>query len=114
MEEKRLETYILAKCKYYKGEKECPDDVPFISWECEEMYVRHMAKGDSGSFKSAVEIYCNLGLDKVPELNDDNPIEVKALMFERFSHNSDTDPKILAKYFPNFYAREWLQKYKHI
>ena len=109
-----METYILAKCKYYKGEKECPDDVPFISWECEEMYVRHMAKGDSGSFKSAVEIYCNLGLDKVPELNDDNPIEVKALMFERFCHNSDTDPKILAKYFPNFYAREWLQKYKHI
>lgn len=101
---------LLAKCKYYKGEEECPDGVPFTSWECEEMYVRHMAIGDKDFFKSDVDFYCNLGLDKVLELNDDNPIEVKALMFERFCHNSDNDPELLAKYFPKFYAREWLRK----
>ena len=98
---------LLAKCKFYKGEKECPDNVSFISWECEEMYVRYMAKGDEGFFKDVVTTYCNLCLDKVPELKDDNPIEVKALMFERFCHNSDTDPELLANYFPKFYAREW-------
>ena len=39
---------LLAKCKFYKGEKEHPDGVSFISWECEEMYVRHMTKEDEG------------------------------------------------------------------
>lgn len=103
-------TSLIAKCKYYKGEEDCPDGVPFTSWECEEMYVRHMAIGDHGFFKSDVDFYCKFGLDKVPELNDDNPIEVKALMFERFCHNSDNDPKTLARYFPKFYAREWIRK----
>ncbi len=28
-------------------------------------------------------------------------------MFERFCHNSDSDPEILAGYFPKFYEREW-------
>lgn len=98
---------LLAKCKYYKGEKEYPRGVPFTSWECEEMYVRHMANGDEGFFDDVVNTYCNLGLDMIPELKDDNPIEVKALMFERFCHNSDTDPEILAGYFPKFYEREW-------
>ena len=98
---------LLAKCKYYKGEEDCPYGVPLTSWECEEMYVRHMAIGDSDFFKSDVDFYCKLGLDKVPELNDDNPIEVKALMFERFCHNSDSDPKSLAKSFPKYYTKNW-------
>ena len=98
---------IIAKCRYYKGEEDCPIGVPFTSWECEEVYVRHMAKGDNDFFKSAVDFYCNFGLDKVPELNDDNPLEVKALMFERFCHNSDSDPKSLAKSFPKYYTKNW-------
>jgi hypothetical protein len=101
---------LLAKCKFYKGEDDCPYGVPFICWECEEMYVEHMSKGDESFFKDAVDFYCHLGLDMVPELNDDNPIEVKAIMFERFCHNSDTDPEILARYFTKYYLREWLQK----
>ena len=101
---------LLSKCKFYKGEKEYPGNIPFTSWECEEMYVRHMAMGDEDFFKDVVNTYCNFGLDKILELKDENPIEVKALMFERFCHNSDTEPELLASYFPKFYAREWNKK----
>ena len=98
---------LIAKCKFYKGEEDCPDGIPFICWECEEMYVEQLVSGNGSFFKDVVDFYCQLGLDKVPELKDDNPIEVKALMFERFCHNSDSDPKSLAKSFPKYYTKNW-------
>lgn len=98
---------LLAKCKCYKGEKRCPDDVFFWGWECEKMYVRDMMAGKLDDLKSAVDFFCNLGLDKVPELKDGTPIEIQALLFERFCYQSDNDPETLAGYFPKFYLREW-------
>lgn len=101
---------LLAKCKFFKGEKECPENAFFFGWECEEMYVDHMAIDDKAYFKSAVDFYCKLGLDQVSELNDETPIEVKALLFERYCHNSDTDPALLAGSFPNYFIRQWYKK----
>lgn len=103
-------TALLSNCNYYKGEDNYPEDVPFVCWESEELYVRKMMAGDEGFFKSAVDFFCNMGLDKEPDLKDGTPIELQALLFERFCHNSDTDPEVLAGYFPKFYVREWQQK----
>lgn len=93
-------------CRFYKGEKRCPKDISFVGWECEEMYVKEKLAGNEDSFMEDVNLFCKLGLDKIPELKDGTPIEIQATMFERFCHNSDTDPVILANYFPQFYARE--------
>lgn len=98
---------LLATCKCYKGEKICPENVFLWGWECEEMYVKSVLASDLDSLKSAVDFFCNLGLDKVAELKDGTPIEVQALLFERFCYQSDTDSETLAGYFPKFYLREW-------
>ena len=98
---------MLSKCKFYKGEEDCPKGVFFFGWECEYMYVKHIAAGDNGFFKSALDLFCKLGLDKVPELQDGTPIEIQALLFERYCHNSDIDPKTLACSFPKYYIRKW-------
>ncbi|MBQ7426876.1 MAG: hypothetical protein IJV20_06475 [Prevotella sp.] len=98
---------LLSKCKFYKGEEDCPKGVFFFGWECEYMYVKHMATGDNGFFRTDIDIFCKFGLDKVPELQDGTPIEIQALLFERYCHNCDTDPKTLASSFPNYYVRKW-------
>lgn len=97
---------LLSKCKFYKGEEDCPKGVFFFGWECEYMYVKHMATGDNGFFRTDIDIFCKFGLDKVPELQDGTPIEIQALLFERYCHNCDTDPKTLASSFPNYYVRK--------
>ena len=34
------EQTLLDRCKYYKGETDCPANVDFFYWEAEQMYVR--------------------------------------------------------------------------
>lgn len=98
---------LLKRCKYYKGEKECPfeKEMTFWGWQCEEFWVRCLLKNDTAPLDSAVAFYRKLVDLSDPSLQDGTPIAVQTLLFERFCHNSDTDPLFLADYFPGFYVR---------
>ncbi len=96
---------LIAKCRFYKGEKDCPDRVPFFAWECEERFVHFMMSGHYEPLNDAVNAFCSLGLDKEPALHDGTPIEVQALLFNRYCYQSDISPEKLAKTFSKKYAK---------
>ena len=59
---------LLKRCKYYKGEKECPfeKEMTVWGWECEEFWVRCLLKNDTAPLDSAVAFY-----RKLVDLSDD-------------------------------------------
>ncbi len=98
-------SFLLSLCKFYKGEKDCPDRVPFFAWECEERFVLFMMSGNYDPLNDTVNVFCSLGLNKEPALHDGTPIEVQALLFNRYCYQSDISPEKLAKTFSKKYAK---------
>lgn len=96
---------LLEQCKFYKGEEQWPHEKFFWGWECEKFWVRCLIRNDNDSLDSAVASFRKLVDQSDPVFNDGTPIAVQALLFERFCHNSDTDPLVLAGYFPQYYSR---------
>lgn len=99
---------LLSRCKFYKGEAECPENVFFLGWEVEESWVTALLGGDSKPLDDAVGLFRRLGFPDDPLFKDGTPVAVQALLFERFCHNSDSDPLFLTDSFRRYYAANWL------
>ena len=96
---------LLRKCRVYKGESECTQNVNFALWEAEKMYVTECAKASSKIIDDALTNLHRFNLAWVGD-GDGFPLEVIALLFAIFDHNSDYPTGIDANYFPAYYERE--------
>lgn len=96
---------LLSRCRFYKGEEKCPNGVNFFGWECEELYVHCLMSGKYEPLNATVSFFRSVGLDKEPALQDGTPIEVQALLFNRFCYQSEVDPIELAKPFVRRYVK---------
>lgn len=99
---------LIAFCKYYKGENECPfkNQNLMMLWMYEQDWVVQSLKlyddeGDSSLLDSNISEYIASGLAEF-ENNDGVPISLKSLIFNRFSRDcySLLDA---ANYFKDFY-----------
>ncbi len=100
---------LLAKCKFYNGEDDCPSGVDFICWEVEAFWVRSLLKGKTLAIDMAVVSFRRLVDISDPLFKDGTPLAVQALLFERYCHDSDLDPLSLATSFKRFYAKHWFR-----
>ncbi len=100
-----IKAALLSRCRFYKGEEKCPNGVNFFGWECEERFVHFMISGHYEPLNAAVSFFRSVGLDKEPALQDGTPIEVQALLFNRFCYQSEVDPIELAKPFVRRYVK---------
>lgn len=95
---------LLRRCHVYKGESEYPGNVNFMLWEAEKLYVTEYATGSSSFIDEALENLHKFNLAWVGD-GDGFPLEVIALLFAIFNHNSDNPININANYFPAYYDR---------
>ena len=98
---------LLMRCKFYKGEKNCPDGMFFLGWECESLWVHCLLENDTRTLDDAVTFFHKLVDQSDPLFKDGTPIAVQALLFERFCHQSDDDPMYLVESFRRYYAKYW-------
>ena len=99
---------LLSRCKFYKGEDECPDGTFFLGWACEEAWVSSLLSGATSPVDDAVALFRRLGFPDDSLFKDGTPVAVQALLFERFCHTSDSDPLFLTESFRRYYAANWL------
>lgn len=100
------EKELIKQCRYYKGEAECPANVDPTFWECERVFVAEKMKPKSPLLDSVMKEYHVLNLEHVGGY-DKVPMEIKALIFNRFCHHSDNSPEINALYFGKFYTSNY-------
>ena len=110
MEKKDMEdrkVALLKRCKFYKGEDDCPPEKFFLVWECESLWVHCLLENDTKTLDDAVTFFHKLVDQSDPLFKDGTPIAVQALLFERFCHQSDDDPLYLVESFRRYYAKYW-------
>ena len=98
---------LLERCRFYKGEEDCPKDDTLLGWEVEEMWVNSLLKSDTKPIDDAIASFRKL-VPAEPLYKDGTPEAVQALLFERYCHNCDTDPLVLGSTFSRFYAMYWI------
>lgn len=110
LEKKEIEdrkAALLKRCRFYKGEENCPDDIFFWGWECESIWVHCLLDNDTKTLDDAVSFFRKL-IDQSDQLfKDGTPIAVQSLLFERFCHQSDDDPMYHVESFRRYYAKYW-------
>lgn len=97
----------LKFCRFYKGEKECPykEGIKSILWDYERIWIKlNLNKDDA--LGNMLDDYLRAGLSEF-EMQDDTPITMKALLFNRYSHwiggYGDADTKSFKKWYINEY-----------
>jgi len=107
------ERELIALCRYYKGEEECPyeDRDKYVKdeemwWFYEKCWVRFQQQAAYSDFAIYVSEYISVGLEFF-EMNDGVPISLKALLFNRWSKGSWS----LAEGVPSF-KRAYIDLYK--
>lgn len=95
---------LIKRCRLYKGESECPENANFILWEAEKIYVDEYSKASSTMIDNALNNIHRFNLAWVGS-DDGFPLEVIALLFAIFDHNSYNPTEINANYFPAYYER---------
>lgn len=98
---------LLARCKFYKGEDDCPSGVFRLGWICEESWVLSLLADKMKPVNDAVALFRQLGFPDDPLFKDGTPLAVQALLFERFCYQSEADPLFLVVPFRRFYAANW-------
>lgn len=93
---------LIDQCRYFKGEKACPNNKPLSFWNYEKTWVE---MNKDGAFPSSIlEEYLSYGMaDFYP--NDDTPITLKAILYNRFRScvGADRDE------FDRWYILEYLK-----
>ena len=106
MEIKTKKKRLLERCKFYKGEEDCPKDDTSLGWEVEEMWVNSLLKDKTKPIDDAIASFRKL-VPADPLYKDGTPEAVQALLFERYCHNCDIEPYVLGTTFSKFYAKYW-------
>lgn len=100
---------LIKFCRFYNGEKECPynDGTHSMFWDYERKWVNFSASSNE-VLDDFVTEYQNAMLGKFS--NDDNvPISLKALLFNRFSHWNSGNWDSCSESFKEFYNNEYLK-----
>ena len=90
--QKQKEAALLASCKYFKGEDECPltpkvGDNSRALWFVEESWFRETLFGGDAPFAREVEEYDSVNAgDALPE--DGRPKTLRARIFNRFAEGN--------------------------
>lgn len=77
---------LLKYCRYYKGEKECPDEniEMYRYWNTERVWVERMLD-KTYEFRDELHEYITAGLGEFEQF-DSIPITLKAMLFNRFGY----------------------------
>lgn len=99
------EKALLALCRVYKGEDECPskDADRQMLWRCEEWWVSQTILGNKEGcdrIGSVLSEYMDAGLSHF-EPYDNTPITLKATLFNRFCKYED---RVDVEGFKKFYS----------
>lgn len=104
---------LLKYCRYYKGEEECPEENTKNNnsylWYYEKMWVENPAFRDESFDPDNINFYeyKNAGLIDF-NLNDNVPVTLKALLFNRYGHWSggyENIPEGFKKWYNEFYLK---------
>ena len=100
---------LIKKCRYYKGQKECPANAPTLFWNYERIWVEYTLKAeDENSFearelKLMLKRYKDVHLENI-QADDGVPITLKAFLFNRYEHWTD------GKNFEEWYLKKYRQE----
>lgn len=75
---------LIGKCRYYRGERECPRGVAASFWYYEQHWCDNMLDGKADVRQMEAD-YQAYGLSDWRE-DDGVPLSLKATLFNRFSH----------------------------
>lgn len=99
----------LQQCRYYKGEKECPEVLfdtacrASLFWVVEKYYTEGLFDENE---KETLDFYFDCGL---PDVSDKMPLLLAAGMFSYFCRYSDVAPQENAKFFNDVVLPEYLR-----
>ena len=95
--------HLLKHCRYYKGEKDCPESIEKAGkgsfWFYESVWV----KRDGGKYED--EDYTKYGLIDFAT-TDSTPLSLKKILFNRFMHWSDYGN---AQQFKEWYFKQYME-----
>lgn len=100
---------LIKQCRYYNGEKECPQIIQekemSTIWYYEQIWVEREDLRDEKGFNT--EEYIHYGLTDFSP-NDGTPISLKALLFNRHTHwcggyGAESDIKNFKEWYNNSY-----------
>lgn len=99
---------ILHHCRYYHGESKPPQDEKKAQfWVYESRWVQLMVDKDSEVLNDMLDDYNLAGLAHF-EMQDDTPLTLKALLFNRFCHWQSAPMLDCVEGFKKFYKNEYL------
>lgn len=98
----------LRFCRFYKGESECPyrDGMKSLLWDYERIWIELSLNKDD-ALGNMLDDYLRAGLSEF-EMQDDTPITMKALLFDRYRHWLGGYGKIDAEAFKKWYADKYM------
>jgi len=100
---------LIKFCRYFKGEAEPSKGTNVLFWEYEKVWVElsENPKEDSENFKMVIawlDDYLRAGLSLFKN-DDDVPITLKALLFNRYTHWMQTNDGF-KEWYTNQYKQE--------
>ena len=104
-----LQNELIKYCRYYKGEKKCPESIVKKEmsniWYYEQLWVEREEFRDETTFNT-VE-YVHYGM-KDFNADDGTPLTLKALLFNRHTHwcggyGRESDTKNFIEWYNNYY-----------
>lgn len=99
---------ILHHCRYYHGESKPPQDERKAQfWGYEARWVQLLTSKDNDVLNDMLEDYNLAGLAHF-EMQDDTPLTLKALLFNRFCHWRSASMLDCVEDFKKFYKNEYL------
>lgn len=99
----------LKQCRFYKGEKECPDSLlnsgtrAPLFWAGERMFVYSVG---TPAEKELIDRYLDAGL---AGLDYDLPLGLLASIFAVYSHGADNPVEVCAAYFSELVYPDYTQ-----
>lgn len=106
---------LLAKCRFYKGETECPSQFlnsrASLFWESEKLWIDNGGDAQQSSIILLVKSGLSdehMQLARKPADFLDVPLDLRAIMFELLCHYSDVAPKDEASFFLDVVLPEYL------
>lgn len=96
---------LLKYCRYYRGEKKCPNKADFLFWDYERIWAENLISDDT--FHEQLRNYVQSGLAEF-QRDDGVPLSLKVFLFDRYCHWNSGAMIDAVEGFKDFY----LHKYK--
>lgn len=97
---------LIAQCRYYRDDEECPKDVNEFWWNTEKEWVELNNSHQYAELDENLRLYISCGMGNY-RCTDKTPSTLKALFWKK--QYPETDPKMLSLAFKVIYERDYLQ-----